>query len=243
MPRATIIQRIFDRFGYRIIPNWRLEKLHFANNLKQLFDKKEIKCVLDIGANVGQYGDFLRNDVGFSGKIISFEPVRDTYRILRSKTANDNNWTAMNYAIGDADIESEINVMASSRLSSLLEPDQTHHALKNNDIQRKEPVSIRRLDSLSNEIMKCSGGSYFLKMDTQGYDLQAFLGARGLWGRIEALQTEMSIIPIYKNAPLFTESIQLFNNQGYWISGMYPVSQSKSLRLIEFDCIMVRDTF
>ena len=49
--------------------------LAMANRLRDLFDRLGIKRVIDVGANEGQYGDFLRTEVGFKGLIKSFEPV------------------------------------------------------------------------------------------------------------------------------------------------------------------------
>ena len=44
-----------------------------------------IECILDIGANIGQYAEYLRQ-IGFKNDIISFEPLNDAYEILKTKT-------------------------------------------------------------------------------------------------------------------------------------------------------------
>ena len=91
------------RFGVEFLPRWRLARLPFASHLQRLFAKYEIDSVLDVGANRGQYRDFLRNEVGFTGMIISFEPVRHVFEQLERRTQEDPSWKAINMALGSTD--------------------------------------------------------------------------------------------------------------------------------------------
>ena len=50
--------------GYKIVPSGVVDPPPFASHLRALFEKLEINCVLDIGAHIGTYRDFLRKDVG-----------------------------------------------------------------------------------------------------------------------------------------------------------------------------------
>ena len=56
---------------------------------------------------------------------------------------------------------------------------------------------------------------------------------------MKALQTEASVIGIYKGMPRYTEIIRYLEERGFDITGLYPVSRDKSLRLVEFDCVMI----
>jgi hypothetical protein len=77
-------------------------------------------------------------------------------------------------------------------------------------------------------------------MDTQGYDLEVFTGLGNSYESIFALQSEMSVIPIYDDMPHLTESITFYEKAGFELAGMYPVNlDESSLRVIEFDCFMV----
>ena len=68
-----------------------------------------INVVLDVGANVGQYGTGLRN-VGYTGRIVSFEPLSTEFKQLSAKATADGAWQSLNFALGDVDGSSEINV-------------------------------------------------------------------------------------------------------------------------------------
>ena len=69
------IRRVARRAGYEVVPSSDLEDHAFVRHLSKLFDKLDIHCVLDVGANRGQYYRFLRDRVGYGGLVISFEPV------------------------------------------------------------------------------------------------------------------------------------------------------------------------
>jgi hypothetical protein len=45
------------------------------HHLRRLIRRLDINCVLDVGAHVGQYVYLLREEIGFKGHIISFEPT------------------------------------------------------------------------------------------------------------------------------------------------------------------------
>ncbi|MFI4963330.1 MAG: hypothetical protein ACHP6H_05685, partial [Legionellales bacterium] len=60
----------------------------------------KINVVLDVGANTGQFGSRLR-ELGFKGKIISFEPILAEYQDLNKKTVNDPLWQAINIGLGN----------------------------------------------------------------------------------------------------------------------------------------------
>jgi hypothetical protein len=77
-------------------------------------------------------------------------------------------------------------------------------------------------------------------MDTQGYDLQVFAGVGDALRSVVALQSEISAVPIYQGMPHLTESIARFEAAGFGIAGLFPVSREKSLRIIEYDCLMVK---
>ena len=69
------VLRVSRSMGYDIVPLREMKERDFALHLGELLAHLKIDCVLDVGANVGQYRDFLRDKVLFDGIIISFEPV------------------------------------------------------------------------------------------------------------------------------------------------------------------------
>ena len=80
----------------------------------------------------------------------------------------------------------------------------------------------------------------YLKMDTQGWDLEVLAGASGCLERIQAFQSEVAMHPIYDGMPALHESLSRFQDLGFGVSGLFPVSLDSNLEVIEFDCVAVR---
>jgi len=57
---------------------------------------------------------------------------------------------------------------------------------------------------------------------------------------ISALQSEVSIVPLYEGMAHWTECMSLYERAGFVVAGMFPVTLDY-LRVIEFDCLMVRE--
>lgn len=92
MRPTRIIAKLFEKFGYRITPIWREEGLALEQHLVELFDHYRITTVFDVGANSGQYRDFLRQRVGFCGTIHSYEPQPNLANSMKERGRLDPEW-------------------------------------------------------------------------------------------------------------------------------------------------------
>lgn len=232
--------KIADFFGYDLVKTKKNILLH--RHLRNLFALRDINCVLDVGANYGQYGIMLR-DAGYRGRIISFEPVSASYQHLQQTAAKDGNWDAYNFALGSMEREQEINVTAASDFASFLPPSEFSKKTFGDvvTIAKTERVHIKRLDDIfAMVIKKQRQANIHLKMDTQGYDLDVFRGAKNSLQNITSIQSELSVLPVYEGMPDYSESLATYRNAGFEITGMFPVSHdSATLMVIEFDCVFV----
>ncbi len=212
-------------------------------HLKKLFALLQVDLVLDVGANIGQFYDFLRQQVGYDGRVISFEPIQAHVDALRGRAQHSPNWAIEGYALGATEGTAKLNVMKESVFSSFLAPDNLQVAAyaTQNQVVRQEIVAVRTLDRVFDDIERqYASRSVYLKLDTQGFDLEVLRGAPRTLQRVTALQTEASVRPLYVNMPSCYTSIAAFENAGFALSGMFPVTLDDRLRLIEFDCVMVR---
>jgi FkbM family methyltransferase len=210
--------------------------------LDQLFAALGVSLVLDVGGQVGNYARFLRWN-GFKGRIISFEPVESSYKMLSDGARGDNLWEAINVALGAEDGEAEINVTNATNFSSFWTPND--YALSgwghDPEIDHIERVVVRRLDTLLPEILQGTTlPATFLKMDTQGWDLEVLQGASGVLGDIVAIQSEVSVRPIYDRMPTMQESLARFQELGFSVTNLYPMYDTSD-RVVELDCICVAD--
>lgn len=236
------VLKVSRALGYDIVPLREMKERDFALHLRALLDFLKIDCVLDVGANVGQYHDFLRDKVLYGGPIVSFEPVRRHVDLLRDRARADGAWHIEGYALGAKNGNLPINVMASDQFSSFLQPDNSrvHEYDRLNVPCRVENVLVRTLDTVVPALREKLGFERpYLKLDTQGFDMEVLQGARDSLPGMRALQTEASVIGIYKGMPGYMDTIRYLDERGFDITGIYPVSRDRSLRLVEFDCVMI----
>jgi FkbM family methyltransferase len=248
--KSRVTSRVRDlsaRAGYPIIPHWRLEKWEQSQHLRELFALLDIDCVLDVGANIGQYHEFLRLHLGYEGPVVSFEPVGELYERLTRVTVSDPRWSVHRLALGDAEGTAEINVLAERTLSSLLPPNEENlramgyeKYLRETTIARTEPVPVKRLDAICDAVLPPGAKRVFLKSDTQGYDMQVIRGASACLDRLPAIQLELPVREVYQGAPNYLDAIAELTAMGYEVTGLFPVQRDATLRIINVDVVMIR---
>ena len=214
-----------------------------ALHLHWLFAAGQVDTVLDVGGHVGEYGVFLRRN-GFEGKIVSFEPVQGNFEQLARRSAPDCRWDVVNIALGSEDCTADINVAKSTSLSSFFEPSAyaLHLFGMEAEVDHVEHVAVRRLDGVLDELLPdWRARCMYLKMDTQGWDLEVLAGATDVLPSTVAFQSEVSVQAIGNGMPSFEESIRDFEKRGFSLSGLFPVSLDPQFRVVEFDCVCVAD--
>jgi FkbM family methyltransferase len=230
-----LLQRVLRRFGWEIRRFTRTE----LQQLVLLLTQNNIDLVLDVGANEGQYASSLRS-AGYSGRIVSFEALKDAHRKLERRAVSDPAWqVAPRAAVGAQAGHIEINVSRNSVSSSALPILPLH--LENAQSSRytgKETVPLIRLDSSDVGTLDSRA---FLKIDTQGFEQEVLKGATKLLPRIYGLQIEVSIAPLYLGQPSFTELIDYIHDFNYELWNLYPGFSSPTTgRLLQLDAIFLR---
>lgn len=237
-----IFYRRISNLGAALTPQAYSAGLEMASHLRALFARFQINCVFDVGANEGQYRNFLRRRCGYTGEILSFEPVRQTFTVLQNRASRDPKWRVFNFALGAANEAKTFHVMTDTRLSSFLEPQASGCSSldHSNVMDHHETATVRRLDTLISELAAQHDFSrVYLKMDTQGYDLVVMAGLGAETKRIVALQSEISVKPIYQRMPNYSESLHQLSERGFEVTGLFPVIRDELYRVIEFDCVAI----
>jgi FkbM family methyltransferase len=220
-----------------------LEVFLFEQRLAEVLAKLEVNCVLDVGANKGQYGLTLRR-LGYTGHIVSFEPVPEVFRELEAAAGHDAGWTVHHLALGAHTARASIYVTRGNDFSSLLMP--TAYAVtrfgRSAPVERVEEVEVCRLDEIFESVTRhVAHPRLFLKMDTQGYDLEVFAGAGAATDRMLGLQSEVAVVPLYHGMPTMLEALDAYQSAGFALSGLFPVSRDlDTARILEYDCLMLR---
>jgi FkbM family methyltransferase len=234
---TKVIKRTLRHLGYDFVRYPSRET--YGEHIRELLKTLDIDLVLDVGAHHGEYGLLLRK-LGYVGRIVSFEPVTVNFDVLAQCCASDPSWQALNLALGSEDADRPLNVMGDSFLNSFLAPSDVTR-VDGNRVERIDKVTVRRLDGLFDQMVTDRARNVFLKMDTQGWDMEVLRGADACISRIGAVQSEIPLKAIYKGMPSFVEVITECNRLGLEVTGMFPVSRdTNNLAVVEFDCVMAR---
>lgn len=230
------IRNAFRFFGYDVMSLAYSQDYIYDRYLKTALKRYNVSTVLDIGANIGGYGELLRS-IGYSGKIHSFEPCSAPYEKLVRLASEDSQWSTHKMGLSDKVGQAEINLMAGSELNSLLSPAESSERMS---LIGREVISLSSLDALDIPI---DWSKAFVKIDTQGHDRTVINGGLDRLKIVPLLQTEVSFLPIYQNMPSYHESLALLDDVGFDVLGMFPVSRDDAGRVREFDCLCLNRNF
>jgi len=232
-------KQLLRRMGYDLS---RIDRAsHPLARRKMLLETNAVDVVLDVGANAGQFAMETRRDVGFSGRIISFEPLSSAFELLQNNAGGDPLWQVINCALGSAESSQEINVAGNSYSSSLLNMLSAHlRAAPDSRYVAKERIEVRSLDSMFDGL--CSGDdSVYLKIDTQGYESEVIRGAEEALARIGTVQLEMSLVPLYEGQGTFADLHGLLSEKGFRLVSVEPGFSDPALgQMLQVDGIYHR---
>jgi len=215
-----------------------LERYREQWRMKSLLDRLRITTLLDVGANDGKFAERLRL-IGYTGRIVSFEPIPSACEELRARAARFSGWNAYELALGSAKGTAKFNIIekgGATVYSSFLSAAEIGEVPP---VTRSQEVRIERLDALWSEIIRPED-RVFLKIDTQGFDMEVLKGTGEYLSQVLGIQTEMSVIAIYHGAPHYLESLQFLESKGFRLIELRPIDYDRRGAILEFDCFMAR---
>ena len=213
-----------------------------AAKMQRLLAYHNIDLVFDVGANIGQYAKLLR-ELGYSGRIVSFEPLSSAYSQLKAVSEKDPLWEiAPQAAIGNQEGEITINIAGNSYSSSALPMLDAHlESAPESAYSGSETVKLSRLDIIAKDYIKSETKSIFLKIDVQGLEKQVLEGATAILPSIKGIKLELSLVPLYKGQVLFKEMIDIIEKLGYELYGIEPgFTAEKTGRMLQMDGIFFK---
>ena len=172
MPPISLLRGIGNRAYEHAFPFYRLCYRTFKayadrperHLLKRILSAGDV--VVDAGANIGIYSQFLARRVGATGIVHSFEPSPENFKRLQSATRNLANVRLSQAAVG------EFSGRAALYLSDKLNVDHRTYTTEG-DSRRTVSIDIMALD----DYFKPGQRVDLVKMDIQGYELHALRGA------------------------------------------------------------------
>jgi FkbM family methyltransferase len=188
---------------------------------KKWFPKTDIKIVIDVGANDGQ---FIRTSLALmpQAKILAFEPNPDSVQKLENGDWDTSNVKILPFALGDVSGNLPLNISCFSPASSLLKTSQSlatefPEALTETIVI----VKIERLDSvieklkLDTDLSTIHCHHMLLKIDVQGFELEVLKGATKLFDRIAVIICEVNLAQLYEDQCAFDTIVNFLYKNGF----------------------------
>jgi FkbM family methyltransferase len=213
---------------------------NFIQRRIALMKRHRINLVLDVGANAGQYGKYLRS-LGYRGRIVSFEPLADAFATLQQTAASDPLWGCHNIGLSDTDATAALNISANSYSSSFLPVSARSVRIEPSiGYVGQQEARLRVLDDMIEEVAR-PAETIYLKIDTQGYELNVLRGALKTLRRVPLIQVETAFSAGYEGQPLIEDVIRFLREAGYRIVAMEPGWEDfKTAEMLETDLLFAR---
>lgn len=239
---ANVVNNCLGRVGLTVskLP----ERNTLERHVRSLLTSFDVQCVLDVGAHHGEFAGMLR-DLGYTGRIVSFEPTEESFAALEESARKDPRWELHKLCLGDEDGQVEIRKFAGTTFNSLHSPTeyglQGRFALDLNEAGT-ETVPIRQLGTLLPELgIDPAKDRTYLKIDTQGHDVNVLRGARPFLQDICAVQSELSGLRLYQEVPTIGEALEVYRELGFLPVGFYSVNcEADNMTVVEWDCLFTR---
>ena len=172
--------------------------------------------VVDGGANKGRTVARLL-DLFPAARIYAYEPQPRLARKLARRFADDPRVAVRHAGLGSTPGPLRLHVLESATCSSFLAPSaiREKHADKPMGVAQVVEVSVVRLDQ------DLDAAPAAMKLDLQGYELEALKGASGVLEGVRAVLCEVSFREHYEGQPLAREVIAWMEDRGFTLLGLY----------------------
>ena len=195
---------------------------------------RSLVTVVDIGANHGQFA--LAARVISCARVVSFEPLPEVAAIFKAVFADDPEVDLYVAAIGEKVERKQIHLSARDDSSSLLEigEAQSYFFPGTHEVGTLE-VEVGTLDGFltKEEIVRPA----MLKLDVQGFELQALKGCKSLISNFDYVYCECSFVVLYKDQQLAAEVIDYLRSLDFSLSGIYNPSYDRDGNCIQADLL------
>lgn len=202
------------------------------------FRRYSFDTIVDIGANKGQFSLVMKKNFP-KASILAFEPLQQPFLTYSKIFKGDRCVKIFNSAIAPNTGIVEINVSKSCDSSSLLEiSDLQDEMFPGTSAIGSENITTGPLDSfVSKEQIK---GASLLKLDVQGFELEALQGCNSLLGLFDMVYCECSFLELYTGQALAPEIIKFMAREGFVLQGFNNVAYAKDGSTIQADFIFCK---
>lgn len=195
----------------------------------------KLETIVDLGANRGQFS-LLARSLFPEVAILAFEPLPNPIGKYRKVFGNDARVTLYTVAVGSTEEEKKIHVSARDDCSSLFPiTDEQLRIFPGTQEVETLMVSVAPLSRVISDSAIVRPA--LLKLDVQGYELEALRGCESLLLCFEHIYCECSFLEMYSGQPLAGEIVCWLKDRGFELKGMFNNSYDAQGRSVQADLL------
>lgn len=214
----------------RLLKSWlSVEVVRFSDLLADVRNLigRDASIILDVGANIGQSAEAYSRAFP-AAAIYSFEPFPASYNQLVRKAIP--RVTAIQAAVFSHPGRAILKVNADSRANSLLSATAEGREIF--------PEKLAEVDEIEVDLVTLDGlhaqeaFEYvdFLKIDTQGSELEVLAGAEAILPDVRIVQAECNFVPQYEGSSTFSDIDLHLRAAGFYLFNIYDLFQDPATR-------------
>jgi FkbM family methyltransferase len=194
------------------------------------------RVIYDIGANIGTW-TVLAKSLFPAAEVHSFEPLNQLKEEFSRRTRRLSGVNRHGVALGSAVAMMPMKLADFVDASSLLE--MTRAQVEHYAVQRagETMVQVETLDHYCHQ--QRLPRPDLIKLDIQGYEVEALRGAAECLQSAQAIVTEVSFIEFYEKQCLFHDVVQFLATKGFQIRA-FSAKTSLGARLLQTDVLFER---
>lgn len=199
---------------------------------------RDIRTVLDVGANRGQFA-LVAARRWPRARVVCFEPLPEARRVLAAVVDRIPGAEIRDVALSDRCGDVDLHVARADDSSSLLPITERQAAMfpGTDEIGVLRVRSARLDDELSPDAL---AAPVLLKIDVQGGELGVLRGGGEVLARVDVVLVECSFVELYAGQPLAHELIGFLASRGLVLSGAGLPTTDGGGRVVQQDLVFSR---
>ena len=232
------IRKLFKLFHILFIPRFfnALVIKQVAAAVEHIPVLKGLGCkfVVDIGANSGQFALAGRRCFP-DAEIHSIEPLEEPSKKFNTLFHSDKKTFLHQFAVGPQKKKMDFHVSKQDHSSSLLPIAQTQVDLFPSTGEKEiRQVEVKPLHQILTHPIKPPA---LLKLDVQGFELEALKGCLKILDQFQYIYVECSFVELYEGQALADEVIKFLDHNDFRLDGVYNLFFSPAGKAVQADML------
>jgi len=216
---------------------------HTRSRFLQECQAYSVDYILDIGANIGQFGRGIR-DGGYQGQIYSFESLSIAHNKLLLNAREDMLWHVVDRCVvGSVNTTAKINIKSNSFSSSILPMLPLHEEAPQESVYTDhEECSVITLATFIENTFIDSSATVGLKIDTLGYEHKVIEGLGACVDRVKVIVCKMSLRPLGTDSMSMPDLCRMLSFLGFKCVALGPkYERLATSELLQVDGLFIRN--